>query len=53
MGSTVAQLASDTRRLQLTAGYARGTARQSVRIGFMQDVSDGSIRALAGFTRAF
>lgn len=53
MGSTVARLASDARRLQLTAGYARGTARRSVRVGIMRDVTDGTTRALAGLTQAF
>lgn len=52
-GSTSADLSSDMRRLQLTAGYARGTARSSLRIGVMQDVSDGSKRALAGYSFAF
>lgn len=53
LGSTMADLTSSTRRVQLTAGYARGTARQSLRVGVMQDVADGATRALAGYTRRF
>jgi subtilisin family serine protease len=53
LGSARADLSSSMRRLQLTAGFARGSARQSLRVGFMQDVTDGTTRALAGYTRAF
>jgi hypothetical protein len=52
VGSTRADLSSE-RRLQLTAGYARGTARQSMRIGIMHNLADSGMRALAGYRRAF
>ncbi|MDX3910769.1 MAG: S8 family peptidase [Sphingobium sp.] len=51
--SSNANLASDTRPLQLTAGFARGSASSSLRIGMMQDVSDGSTTALAGYSFRF
>ena len=51
--SAHASLASDTRPLQLTAGFARGTATSNFRIGMMQDVSDGSTTALAGYSFRF
>jgi len=41
------------RRMQLTAGYATGDARSSLRIGMMQDVTDGSTSALAGWNLRF
>ena len=45
--TTEASLAG-TRRLQLTAGYAAGGPRTSIRIGLMQDMVDRSTRALIG-----
>jgi subtilisin family serine protease len=51
--STTAELASEERRVQLTAGFMRGTARLNFRIGVMKDVADGSTRALAGYSTAF
>jgi hypothetical protein len=53
LGSTTANLASEERRLQLTAGFMRGTARSNFRIGLMKDVADGSTRALAGYSTTF
>lgn len=47
--STIADLSSETRRVQLTAGYARHRQRSSLRIGMMQDMTDGTMRALASF----
>ncbi len=51
--STSAELASAKRRVQLTAGFMRGTARSNFRIGVMKDVADGSTLALAGYATAF
>lgn len=45
--STSADLSSAERRVQLTAGYARQSERSSFRIGMMQDMTDGTLRALA------
>ena len=53
LGSTNADLSSASRRLQLTAGFARGTARSNLRVGVMQDVSDGTMRALLGYSAGF
>lgn len=50
--TTSASLAGE-RRLQLTAGYATGGVRSSFRVGMMQDVSDGSTSALAGWNLRF
>jgi subtilisin family serine protease len=52
-GSSDADLASTERRLQLTAGFVRGTKSSTVRLGLMQDVADGSQRVLAGYRLAF
>lgn len=50
--STNASLRGE-RRLQLTAGFAKGGPRSSFRFGVMQDVGDGSTRALAGWSLGF
>jgi len=47
--TTDASLAGQ-RRLQLTAGFAKGGPRSSFRIGVMQDVSQGATSALAGWS---
>lgn len=41
------------RRMQLTAGYAAGGARSSLRVGLMQDVTDGSTSALTAWSLHF
>lgn len=51
--SANASLASDKRPLQLTAGFARSSLTSSLQLGMMQDVSDGSTTALAGYTFRF
>ncbi|WP_374944935.1 S8 family peptidase [Sphingomonas sp.] len=53
VSSTAADLASSTRRLQLTTGFSRGTARSNFRMGVMRDMSDGTTRGLAGYSHAF
>lgn len=53
VSSTAADLASSTRRLQLTAGFSRGTARSNLRMGVMRDVSDRTTRGLVGYSHAF
>ncbi|AUW57344.1 peptidase S8 and S53, subtilisin, kexin,sedolisin [Sphingobium sp. SCG-1] len=51
--STNASLSSTRRPLQLTAGFARGDAVSNLRIGMMQNVTDGSTTALAGYSFRF
>lgn len=51
-GAAEASLAGE-RRVQLTAGFAKGGPRSSLRLGMMQDLVDGSIRALAGWSLHF
>lgn len=48
-----ADLSSSARRLQLTAGYAKYTPWSSFRLGLMQDMTDGSTRALASVAAKF
>ena len=50
--TTNASLAGQ-RRLQLTAGFAKSGPRSSFRVGIMQDVSQHSTSALAGWTFHF
>lgn len=50
--NTEASLAGQ-RRVQLTAGFAKTGYRSSLRVGVMQDLSNGSTRALAGTSLLF
>jgi len=50
--TTDASLAGE-RRVQLTAGFARGGPRSSFRIGVMQDLDQPTTRALAGWSARF
>ena len=47
--TTSASLASDSRPVQITAGFTRSSARSSLRLGFMQDVAGNETTALAGY----
>ncbi|WP_260597119.1 S8 family peptidase [Sphingomonas endolithica] len=50
--TTQASLAGE-RRLQLTAGFVKGSARSSFQFGVMQDVKQSSMSALAGWAARF
>lgn len=51
--SSEASLATGERRLQLTAGFARNWMGSSLRLGVMQDLTDKSTKALAGYSLRF
>ena len=48
-----ADLTSAVRRVQITAGFAKGTARSNLRVGMMQDLAQGDTRAVAGYSLRF
>lgn len=51
-GTSNASLAGQ-RRLQLTAGFAKGGPKSSFRLGVMQDVNQGAFSALGGWSARF
>ncbi|WP_375271360.1 S8 family peptidase [Sphingomonas sp.] len=51
--STTSASLAGRRRVQLSAGYATGGVRSSLRMGVASDADDGSVSALAGWRATF